>query len=158
MLREVAPESTWVRVGAWLVAPIYVAPVGIGEAEEIAKACDCELPSIDLVDEIWKAADLKVEPITMSPNKGLDAEQIEAHHRAYVSQLEGKTWRLLAGTHKDVVVHHGKVGLYGWHRTNGMPIQGKWWSNATKRIEIFTGHAKSWKDYSQGLRLCRRVA
>jgi hypothetical protein len=41
----------------------------------------------------------------------------------------------------------GKVGIYGWHRLNGEPIQG---------TTPYFGHAMSWRDYSQGLRLCKR--
>lgn len=146
-----APVPTeWVEVecdGArWLVAPTYKAPVGIGEAEAIAKANGCELPTEGLVAAIWAAADLKVEPIPMSPNKGDDPAQAAAHRAKVDAAVAGRAFRLLAGTHKDVAVKDGKVGLYGWHRVNGTPIQ-----------PFFAGHAPSWKDYSQGLRLVRRV-
>lgn len=127
----------------WMVAAEYIYPVGIGEAVEIAKAQGCELPTPALVDAIWKAADLKVEPVPMAPNRGDSAGQFLDHRHHVEGQLAGKSFKLVAGTHKDVVAG---PGLYGWHRLDGVPIQ-----------PLYTGHDASWKDYSQGLRLCRRV-
>lgn len=63
------------------------------------------------------------------------------------SQIAGRDFALLVGAYKDVVRGpDGRVGLYGWHQLNGKPIQ-----------PYFTGHGMDWKDYSQGLRLIRRV-
>jgi hypothetical protein len=145
---------TWVRVEldgvTWLVAPVYIAPVGIGEAESIAKANGCELPSPRLVDAIWHAADLRVEPL---PRKHDGTTRTMASAEVYADQatriwrqIEGREFRLLAGTHKDVVAEGGKLGLYGWHRLDGRVIQ-----------SFFGGHARAWKDYSQGLRLVKRA-
>jgi hypothetical protein len=129
------------------VAPTYRAPVGIGEAAEIAKSVGSELPTSELVDGIYAAADLKLAPITMSPNKGDDAGQFAEHRAKVDAAIVGRSFRLLVGTHKDVVRGpDGRVGLYGWHRLDGSPIQ-----------PFFAGHAPSWKDYSQGLRLIYRV-
>lgn len=142
----------WVEIDhkgqRWLVASAYLAPVGIAQAAEIARANGAELPTPDLVDAIWRAADLKVAPIPMAPNRGDNAEQFAAHAELVAAQLDGKAFRLVAGTHKDVArCPNGKIGLYGWHRPDGRIIQ-----------DCFTGHAGAWKDYSQGLRLVRRVS
>lgn len=134
----------WVRVGDYLVAPTYIYPVGIGEARTLAAAAGCELPTPELVDAIWREADLKVEPLPMAPNRGDDAAQFAAHRARVWAQTEGQSFRLLAGTHKDVVMRGGKIGLYGWHHPDGRIIQ-----------PFYTGHALGWKDYSQGLRLVR---
>ncbi len=131
----------------WLVAPRYIAPVGIGEAATLAEQHGCELPSPALVDAIWRAADLKVAPIPMSPNRGDDPAQAAEHQAKVDAQIADRTFGLLAGTNKDVVrASDGRIGLYGWHRLDGTPIQ-----------PFFAGHALSWKDYSQGLRLVRRI-
>lgn len=139
----------------WLVAPVYIAPVGIGEALELAHANGCELPSPELVDAIWQAADLKVEPLPRDaesnpPNdytpRGMSSFEVYADQAARIhEQYAGKDFKLIAGTHKDVCIRNGKVGLYGWHHLNGKVIQ-----------PFFGGHALAWKDYSQGLRLVRR--
>ena len=58
---------------------------------------------------------------------------------------------LVAGHQKDVVISArlagvtNKVAIYGWHQTNGLPIQ-----------PLYLGHAASWVDYSQCIRLIKR--
>lgn len=143
---EDSVEVQW-NGARWRVTPTYVAPVGIGEAEDLAAERGCELPTPGLVDAIWKAADVKVAPIPMSPNRGNNREQFTAHKARVDAQLAGRSFRLLAGTHKDVVRRaDGRIGLYGWHRLDGRPIQ-----------PFFSGHAPIWKDYSQGFRCVRRL-
>ena len=137
----------------WNVAPSYIAPVGIGEAAQIAEVHGAELPTPGLVDAIWKAADLKLQPLprqhdgtaaTMASKATFDDQYARIQ-----AQIAGRGYRLLAGTHKDVVRDpvSGKLGIYGWHQLNGVPIQ-----------PFFAGHLESWIDYSQGLRLVQRVA
>lgn len=148
------PGCTWVEIThaatRWLVAPIYIAPVGIGQAERIAREHGCELPTPALVDAIWAAADLKLMPL---PRKHDGTPRTMASDEAYADQaariyeqFKGKDFRLLAGTHKDVAQSNGRVGLYGWHYPTGKVIQ-----------PFYAGHAPAWKDYSQGLRLVKRV-
>jgi len=134
----------------WLVTPIYYAPVSIGQAVSLAADLGYELPSPELVDAIWQAADLKLDPLPRKHN-GTIAEM--ANEAVYLdqgkrieAQIAGRRFRLLAGAFKDVVRHKGKVGLYGWHRSNGVPIQ-----------PFYGGHAPAWIDYSQGLRLVKRA-
>jgi hypothetical protein len=134
----------------WLVSSVYVSPVGIGEAIKIATENGCELPSPALVDTIWAAADLKLPPLPRkhdgTPRMMASAETYQDPERRIREQINGRAFTLLAGTHKDVVTSNGRVGLYGWHQLNGRVIQ-----------PFFGGHALAWKDYSQGLRLVRRV-
>src|SRR5208282_2618651 len=58
---------------------------------------------------------------------------------------------LVAGHKKDLVIcaqlnaSRGKVAIYGWHQTNGTPIQ-----------NLYLGHSASWVDYSQCLRLVQQ--
>lgn len=139
----------------WEVCPIYIAPVGIGQARELAEAAGCELPSPALVDAIWKAADLKIDATLMTRThdgtpKTMDSAETHIDQARRLATIVGerslgKDFRLLAGAYKDVVVHGGRLGLYGWHRLNGTVIQ-----------TFFAGHAPAWRDYSQGLRLVRR--
>ena len=159
--REVPPEfSSFVPVehagSTWLVAPIYVAPVAIGQAQDLARALGCELPSPGLVDAIWRAADLKIDGTKMirkhdGTPKTMDAPEVHADQAARLARLVGSRslgvdFRLLAGAFKDVVVRDGRVGLYGWQRPDGSVIQ-----------SFFGGHARAWRDYSQGLRLVRKA-
>lgn len=148
----VPPESQWVRIGAFLVAPRPIAPVSLEQAVEIARAHGCELPTPALVDAIWRAADLRVAPITRTTAHGTqlemcDPDLIADQARRIEAQIGGRPFVLLAGSHKDVIVGpDGRVGLYGWHRLDGSPIQPPYFE-----------HAMSWKDYSQGVRLVRRA-
>lgn len=141
---------------AWLVAPFYVAPVGIGEAEDLAAKMGCELPSPGLVDAIWRAADLKIDASRMvrADHDGtlatMNSDAMHASQGARLAELVGGRslgvdFRLLAGAFKDVVRKDASVGLYGWHRADGRVVQ-----------DFYGGHARAWKDYSQGLRLCVR--
>lgn len=135
----------------WLVAPIYFAPVSIGQASQIVADLGFELPSPALVDAIWEAADLKLDPLPRKHNGTIAEMACEAVYldqgRRIEEQIGNKGFRLLAGAFKDVVVHEGKVGLYGWHRKTGAVIQ-----------PFFAGHSPSWIDYSQGIRLVKRYA
>lgn len=165
----IPPKESWVEVdhGAekWLVAPYYIAPVGIGEAVRVAKINELSLPSPALVDSIWKAADLKLEPQPRGPNskppshftpETMNSPEVHINQLSIIQnqiQAQNPNFKLLAGSHKDVVSKDGKVGIYGWHKLNGKIIQ-----------DFYTGHdhsenpIKDWKDYSQGLRLVKRIA
>lgn len=143
----------------WLVSPTYIGPIGIGEAEELANRLGYELPTPGLVDAIWRAADRKIDasrmvrtdhdgtPATMASPEMMRT-QAERIAREIGDASLGIEYRLLAGVFKDVVRDptSGKIGLYGWHRANGTPIQ-----------PFYAGHARGWRDYSQGLRLVRRA-
>jgi hypothetical protein len=125
--------------------------VGIQEAADLAKQNGCELPTPALVDAIWKHADLRIQPRPQQFKKWTLAEmtdpEVYKRQQEYIdSQLDGKTWTLIAGTHKDIVAHNKKLGLYGWHQLNGKPIQ-----------PFYSGHTTTHKDYSQGLRLTKKV-
>lgn len=162
----VPPIESWHKMtignDEWLVSPTYIAPVGIGEAMKIAKTQGLELPTPEMVDAIWKAADLKIEPnprgqFSKPPSdfttKTMNSNETNIAQLAFIrNQIADKEFKLLAGSHKDIVMKDGKVGIYGWHKLTGKPIQ-----------DFFTGHSHSdnpafdWKDYSQGLRLVKKV-
>lgn len=149
--------SKWPRVVhagvEWAVCPFYVMPIGIGEAVDFAARAGCELPTPGLVDAIWRAADVKVDAWKIANSghdgtaKTMDSEVIHAETaRRIEAEVGNRNPRLIAGVCKDVVKNGTMVGLYGWQDLNGKPIQG-----------FYGGHSLSWRDYSQGLRLVRRV-
>lgn len=158
-VRPVADDGSWVYVShglaTYLVCPIYVPFVSIGEAEDLAARLGCELPSPALVDAIWLAADLRIDGRAMvrSDHDGTmrtmaSAEMFRTQEERLARQIGaralGRDFRLLAGAFKDVVREGGKVGLYGWHGAYGTPIQ-----------PFYSGHVRTWRDYSQGLRLVK---
>ena len=143
---------------SYYVCPTYVGPISIGDAEKAAKFHDCELPTPALVDAIWAAADCKLDARkfviqhdgtarTMASPLVLEAQRKKAELQLGAWVLDHGQFQLSAGYFKDVVVTtSGKIGLYGWQLPTGRNIQ-----------PLFTGHSKSWIDYSQGLRLVQRV-
>lgn len=136
------------RGDRWLVASRYIAPVSIGQALALARANGAELPTKEMVDAIWRAADLRVEPIPMWPNRGDDPAQHAEHSAKVEASIGGRTFSLVAGTHKDIAIcANGRPGLYGWHRRDGRIIQD---CNTS-------AHDQGYRDYSQGVRLVRRV-
>lgn len=166
----------------WKVSPVYFSPVGIGEAHEIAARAGCELPSPQLVDAIWRAADLKVSPAkTIQKHDGNVAtmNSPEAYRRVSEGIAEGvggkslgRDFRLLAGPLKDVVTDGKRIGLYGMHveDTNEFAAELRARSGlalpthptVTPGVGFvvqppFYGHMPSWVDYSQALRLVRRA-
>lgn len=177
-LITVPPESTWVPVELngekWLVAPRYIAPIGIGEANAVAQKLGYQLPTVALVDAIYKAADLKLDPHPRGQydkppsdftDKTMNSPETNIAQLAYIQrQIEAAgnpEYKLLAGTHKDVVYdkipfgeHAGNMhlGIYGWHQRNGKPIQGFMWGHADNYP------TNDWKDYSQGLRLVKKIS
>lgn len=176
-LITVPPESTWIEVDSadskWLVAPRYIAPVGIGEAGALATKLGYQLPTVALVDAIYQAADLKLDPHPRGERdkppsdftfKTMNSAETNIAQLAWIQkQIEAAgnpEYRLLAGTHKDVVydkIPFGAsagqmhLGIYGWHQRSGKPIQGFMWGHNSNYP------TNDWKDYSQGLRLVKKV-
>jgi len=158
----------------WEVADRYFPCVGIGEAADLAAQNGCELPSPELVDAIWQHADAKLLPLPRrhdgTPRTMASPEVFADQQRRIDEQLTAEVEPLLvAGCFKDVVVSNGKLGLYGWHvareeadafkRRSGVPLHLPRTPIAALVVQpFFAGHARSWKDYSQGARLVRRVS
>ena len=145
----------WVRINYngedWDVASDYIAPVAVGDGEIIAKSYGADVPTAGLVDALWRAADLKLDPLprtsdgtpkTMASQEAFDDQQARIN-----AQIAGRPFTLLAGTHKDIVrAPSGKLGIYGWQKSDGSNIQ-----------PLSTIHYPGWIDYSQGVRLVRKV-
>jgi len=120
-------------------------------AQKIADSFHCFLPTKKMVDDIYKAASVKLEPVPMYAFR--DSTPTMYHHHLIVEgQRKGKKG-LIAGIQKDVVIsgkisrdpRPERVAIYGWHKPDGTPIQ-----------PLYTGHIYWWVDYSQGIRLVYR--
>lgn len=127
-------------------------------AQQIADKLDCFLPTRKMVDDIYKAAKLKLEPVPMYAFR--DSTPTMWHHHLIIEgQRKGRKAcpperrGLIACIKKDVVIsgkisrdgRPNRVAIYGWHKTDGKPIQ-----------PLYTGHINWWVDYSQGIRLIWR--
>jgi hypothetical protein len=122
-------------------------------AQRIADALDCTMPTRKLVNDIYAAAAIKLVPSPIPPSPAMTTVAVFSNHNATVRAQRGNASRgaLVAGHQKDVVISPrlatapGKLAIYGWHQTNGTPIQ-----------PLYLGHAASWVDYSQCIRLVHR--
>lgn len=152
------------NAGTFFVAPDYLAigsngnyflaPVSPGAAQQIADQLDCILPTRRMVDAIYAAAQVRLPPSPIPPSSAMTTVAVFAEHNKTIwAQRMAVTNRyplgaLVAGHKKDVVISArlagvtNKVAIYGWHRTNGAPIQ-----------PLYLGHAWWWVDYSQCTRL-----
>ncbi|MGA2750402.1 MAG: hypothetical protein ABSG59_16630 [Verrucomicrobiota bacterium] len=132
----------------------FRAPMTPGTAQRIADQLGCLLPTPKMVDAIYRAAEVKLTPAPIAPSAAMTTVPVFVAHNEMVrtQRLESieahPPGALVAGHQKDVVIcaklaaSPGKVAIYGWHRTNGVPIQ-----------PLYLGHADTWVDYSHGVRL-----
>jgi hypothetical protein len=120
-------------------------------AQRIADTFNCFLPTRKMVDDIYKAAKVKLEPVPMYAFR--DSTPTMYHHHLIVEGQRKGRKGLVAGIQKDVVIsgkisrdgNTDRVAIYGWHKLDGTPIQ-----------PLYTGHVYWWVDYSQGIRLVYR--
>ncbi len=133
------------------------APLGLPAALRVADAFDMMLPTTRMVDAIYSQADVRLSPQPMEPTSQMSSTDYFMRHDvtldAQFAQAGGRDGLLVAGHKKDVVLTNrldsapGRVAIYGWHLTNGNPIQ-----------PLSTVHGEYYADYSHGIRLVSRTA
>ncbi|MCX6890692.1 MAG: hypothetical protein WCL11_05325 [Verrucomicrobiota bacterium] len=135
----------------------FLTPMTPNTAQRIADALGCSLPTPKMVDKIYAAAAVKLTPSPIPPSAAMTTVAVFSNHNAMVRfQRAGELkahppGALVAGHQKDVVItaklasSPGKVAIYGWHQTNGIPIQ-----------PLYLKHTASWVDYSQCIRLVQQ--
>jgi len=129
-------------------ARINITPMA---AQKVADSFKCFLPTRKMVDDIYAAAKLKLEPVPMYAFR--DSTPTMWHHHLIVEGQRKGRKGLIAGIQKDVVISGkilrdakpDRVAIYGWHKLDGKPIQ-----------PLYTGHIDWWVDYSQAIRLVYR--
>jgi len=151
------------RVNAvYFVLPDYLAigsdedfarvPLTPMAAQLIADSLRCFLPTRKVVDDIYRAATVKLDPVPMYALR--DSPVTMYHHNLIIEGQRRLRTGLIAGIKKDVVItgklsrdpKPDRVAIYGWHRTDGKPIQ-----------PLYTGHVNWYVDYSHGVRLVHRT-
>lgn len=150
---ELGPD-TWVEVSQDYVAvgargAAVRCPLSALSAQKLADALDCVLPTVAVVQAIWRLADVHLPAKTMDPT--LRWEDVRKHS-LWSDVALGARGGLVAGHKKDIVIAPGiapgRLGIYGWQGLSGVPIQG---------LNI-TDHDDHYYDYSHGVRLMRRTA
>ena len=127
-------------------------PLGLEEALEVAERFGFLLPTRSIVDAIYAASTVKLDPQPLPASDQMRStayllrhnEMVRAQRDARGAQLGALT----AGNKKDLVLtprlwqNPGRVAIYGWHRAAGAPIQ-----------PLSTVHGARYADYSHGIRL-----
>lgn len=137
---SIGTKSDWARVN--------ITPMA---AQKIADSFRCFLPTKKMVDDIYKAAKITLEPVPMYAFR--DSTPTMWHHHLIIEGQRKGRKGLIAGIKKDVVISEkisrdpkpDRVAIYGWHKPDGIPIQ-----------PLYTGHINWWVDYSQAVRLVYR--
>jgi len=137
---SVGTDNDWARIN--------ITPMA---AQEIADQYGCFLPTKKMVDDIYRASTVKLEPVPMYAFR--DSTPTMWHHHLIIEGQRRGRKGLIAGIKKDVVItgkllrdkRTDRVAIYGWHKTDAVPIQ-----------PLYTGHINWWVDYSQGIRLVLR--
>ncbi len=137
---SVGADNDWARIN---ITP--------NAAQQIADKFDCFLPTKKIVDDIYKAAKVKLEPVPMYAFR--DSTPTMWQHHLIIEGQRKERKGLISGIQKDVVIsgkisrdtRPNRVAIYGWHKLDGKPIQ-----------PLYTGHINWWVDYSQGIRLIYR--
>ena len=121
-------------------------------AQAFCDAFGFVLPTRKMVNDIWAAATVHLEPRPLTVEREAPLTFLE-HHRIIEQQLAGNPrGSFVAGIKKDVVVTNrlseqaGRVAIFGWHYTTGAPIQ-----------PLYVGHVDWYVDYSHGIRPVRRA-
>jgi hypothetical protein len=112
---------------------------------------DCFAPTPRLADLIYRQAKVKLAPVPLFAHR--DSTPVMWHHHLIIEGQRKQRQGLIAGIKKDIVfvnakgdsVMDNRVGIYGWHKTDGVPIQ-----------PFYQGHVWWYADYSHGLRLVSR--
>lgn len=137
---SIGTDEDWARIN--------ITPMA---AQKIADSFHCFLPTRKMVDAIYKAAAVTLEPVPMYAFRDSTPTMYE-HHLIIERQRNGSNG-LIAGIKKDVVISGkisrdakpNRVAIYGWHKLDGKPIQ-----------PLHTGHVNWYVDYSHGIRLVYR--
>lgn len=121
-------------------------------AQKIADSLHCFLPTRKIVNDIYKAAKVKLDPVPMYAFR--DSAVTMYQHNLIIEGQRRFQKGLIAGIKKDVVItgmltrslKPDRVAIYGWQKPDGIPIQ-----------PLYTGHANWYMDYSHGIRLVYRT-
>ncbi len=143
---SIGSDNDWARVD--------ITPMA---AQKIADSFYCFLPTRKMVDDIYIAAKVKLEPMPMFAFR--DSTVTMYQHHLILEGQRRQRGGLISGIKKDIVISEKinenkiplsigteRVAIYGWHKLNGKPIQ-----------PLYTGHLNWYVDYSHGVRLVYRT-
>ncbi|MBC7662151.1 MAG: hypothetical protein H7249_20840 [Chitinophagaceae bacterium] len=119
-------------------------------AQTIADQFGLLLPTVKIVDAIYHAASVKLDPQPFKPGPQMvTVGELVRHNKVVQASLHDQVPQgLVAGHKKDIVITNlllrktNRVAIYGWHLRSGTAIQ-----------PLTTVHGNWYADYSHGVRL-----
>jgi hypothetical protein len=134
---SIGSDKDWARV-----------PLTPMAAQQLADRFECFLPTRKMVNDIYTAAEVRLEPVPMYIFRDSSITMWQ-HHLIIEGQRRDRKG-LIAGIKKDVIISDkitrdpkpDRVAIYGWHKMDGKAIQ-----------PLYTGHVNWYVDYSHGIRL-----
>ena len=158
------------HAGTYYVIPEYVAigtdadyflePVTPLLGQRLCIALGYTLPTRKMVNQIWTNAAVKLTPQPIPPSGEMTTVPVFSDHNDMVRTQRSSFTNahplgaLVSGDKKDVIIstkiytNFANAGItkpvviYGWHDSNGDPIQ-----------PLYNGHEETYADYSHGIRL-----
>lgn len=125
-------------------------------AKKLLDTINCMMPTKKMCDDIFRLADLKLNPLPMGASSAMSNTQTLINHNVGISkQIAGRDFKLITGHKKDTVIakhlleDRSRCAIYGWfYPSSGKPIQD------------LQSKAHSWdyQDYSQSVRMILRSA
>lgn len=132
-------------------------PMRLRTALQIADRYGFLLPTPKMVDAIYRQATVQLQPLPLPAGDQMRSTGYYLHHNALIAEQrasqQASLGALTGGDKKDLVLTSrlwhlpSRVAIYGWHRSNGQPIQ-----------PLSTVHGERYADYSHGVRLISDVA
>jgi hypothetical protein len=127
-------------------------------AKKMLDQIDCTMPTKKMCDDIWRLADLKLNPRPMGASKNMmDTPTLVGHNLLIDKEIAGRPFTLLTGHKKDTVIckhlldDRSRTAIYGWFNpSTGQAIQGPGVQSSA--------HSWDYQDYSQAIRLVSRRA
>jgi hypothetical protein len=127
-------------------------PMNLYTAAAAATHMGFVLPTRKIVDAIYQQSAFHFAPEPMQAGPRMRSTEYYREHNQMIEeqfrQIGASIGALISGHKKDVVISNllaknpGHIAIYGWHRTNGVPIQ-----------PLTTVHGACYADYSHGIRL-----
>jgi hypothetical protein len=131
-------------------------PMGLPTALAVAARYGFVLPTPRMVDAIYAAAQVKLDPEPLPAGNAMCSTDYVVRHDGMIAAQRAAKHApgnvLTAGHKKDLVATArlasapGRVAIYGWHRAPHQPIQ-----------PLSTVHGAGYADYSHGVRLVSRT-
>jgi len=127
-------------------------PMNPRTACRLAELFGGSLLTAKISDHVWTQAEVRLAPFNYVPVGNANElvtkfAEHNAHIEKQLAEAGGDHGQLVAGIKKDVILSSriadrtDRVVIYGWHRTDGNPIQ-----------PVYSGHVYWYVDYSHGIR------